>query len=118
MCDRGEESVVANIAAGYAHLDRIVEAEAALSKAGYEWKATDQNAIMDSFARTGQYERAFASLRQRFGVDGMIWKVGEWLERVEDVSRLRKTDHPEAVNSVVHEYGVAVLPVVQAVQPT
>jgi tetratricopeptide (TPR) repeat protein len=80
------------IAAGYAHIDRIVEAEAALSKAAYEWKATAQNAIMDSFARTGQYERAFASLRQRFGVDGMIWTVGEWLERVEDVSRLRKTE--------------------------
>lgn len=80
------------IAAGYAHLDQIVEAEAALSKAGYEWKATAENAIMDSFARTGQYERAFASLRQRFGVDGIIWTVGEWLERAEDMSRLRKTE--------------------------
>jgi tetratricopeptide (TPR) repeat protein len=80
------------IAAGYARLDRIIEAETALSKAGYEWKATAENAIIDSLARTGQYERAFASLRQRFGVDGMIWTVGEWLERAEDVSRLRKTE--------------------------
>jgi len=81
-----------HIATGYANLDRIVEAEAALSKAGYEWKAMAENAIMNSFARSGQYELAFASLRQHFGVDGMITTVGEWLEFIDDVSSLRKTE--------------------------
>ena len=88
------------IAKGYAQLDRIVEAEAVLSKAGYEWKSMAENAIMDSFARTGQYERAFASLRQHLGVDGMIWTVGEWLERAEDLSRSRKTELLTRVISV------------------